>query len=128
MFIFAANFTYKYYTMIDLKKRIQDICKEKGIKQKDLAKEMDITPVALAALLQRGDPHISTMERIAKIFDMTLFELMAEKNDKDVSIQIVCPNCKKRIGLFPMVMDEANLETKEENPVPSSKDEKGGGE
>lgn len=78
------------------KLRIKDICRERGITQKELANKIGITEVGLTKIT-KGQSKISTLETIANALQVpisTLFE--AESNDT-----ILCPHCGKPIYLHP---------------------------
>lgn len=74
--------------------RIKEICKEKGILFKDLAARLGITDVGLRQSLQ-GNPTIGTLEKIAKVLDVEVTELLAPPKQGVVS----CPHCGKPINI-----------------------------
>lgn len=61
--------------------RIKEICKEKGILQKELADKIGVTDIALRASL-KGNPTVSTLEKVAKALDVTITELFAAPNNE----------------------------------------------
>lgn len=63
-----------------MKLRIKEICKEKGILQKELASTLGITDIALRASL-KGNPTISTLEKVANALNVEVVELFAKKED-----------------------------------------------
>ena len=60
--------------------RIKEICKEKGILQKELADKIGVTDIALRASL-KGNPTVGTLEKVAKALDVTITELFAAPNN-----------------------------------------------
>lgn len=60
--------------------RIKEICREKGITQKDLAEKIGISAVGLAKAIA-GNTTIGTLERVADALGVDITELFAEKGD-----------------------------------------------
>jgi transcriptional regulator with XRE-family HTH domain len=60
--------------------RIKEICREKGITQKDLAEKIGISAVGLAKAIA-GNTTIGTLERVANALGVDIVELFAEKGD-----------------------------------------------
>ena len=59
--------------------RIKEVCKEKGIFQKDLADKLGITDIALRASL-KGNPTIGTLEKVANALGVDITELFKQKS------------------------------------------------
>jgi transcriptional regulator with XRE-family HTH domain len=74
--------------------RIKEICKERKLLFKDLAKQLGVTDIALRASL-KGNPTIGTLEKIAFALNVPITELF-EQPQTDV---INCPNCGARLSL-----------------------------
>lgn len=74
--------------------RIKEVCKEKGILQKDLAEKLGITDIALRASL-KGNPTIGTLERVANALEVSITDLF-EPTKENV---IHCPNCGTTLEL-----------------------------
>lgn len=68
--------------------RIKEVCKEKGILQKDLAEKLGITDIALRASL-KGNPTIGTLEKVAKALDVPFTDLFEQPKQNVIH----CPNC-----------------------------------
>lgn len=64
----------KTYRNIELKKRIQTLCKEKGVTQTELANRIGITRATFSDNIG-GDMRLSTIEKIAKALDVNIKEL-----------------------------------------------------
>lgn len=60
--------------------RIKDICKQKGILQKDLAAKLGVTDIALRASL-KGNPTLATLEKVATALGVEVSELFAPSTD-----------------------------------------------
>lgn len=60
--------------------RILELCKEKGITQKDLAERIGMTPVGLAKAAS-GNPTVETLEKIAAGLGVEVVELFAKRGD-----------------------------------------------
>ena len=60
--------------------RIKEICRDKGITQKELAEKIGITAVGLAKAIA-GNTTIGTLEKVADALGVDVVELFAEKED-----------------------------------------------
>lgn len=72
--------------------RILELCKQKGITQKDLAEAIGMTPVGLAKAAN-GNPTFETLERIAEGLGVSVPELFAPQPTNTIT----CPHCGKPI-------------------------------
>jgi transcriptional regulator with XRE-family HTH domain len=68
--------------------RIVELCKQKGITQKELAERIGLSPVGLAKA-SNGNPTFDTLERIAQGLGVEVSELLAPTP----SNRFVCPKC-----------------------------------
>ena len=59
---------------------INDICKEQGITQKELAEKIGITPVGLNKAIN-GNPTKTTLEKVAKALNVKVSDLFAEDEE-----------------------------------------------
>lgn len=76
--------------------RIKEICKAKGITQKELAEKIGISAVGLAKALA-GNTTIGTLDKIASALGVSVAELF-EAPAPDV-VTIKCPHCGQPITL-----------------------------
>lgn len=76
--------------------RVLELCKQKGITQKDLAEKIGMTPVGLAKAAN-GNPTFETLEKIADGLGVTVPELFAPQPTNTIT----CPHCGKPIKLNP---------------------------
>ena len=74
---------------MNFKVRIKEICKERGILQKDLAVKLGITYIGLNKSLRGEYPQLQTLERIAAALDVPVVELF----ERPVSGNLSCPKC-----------------------------------
>lgn len=74
--------------------RIKEICKAKGITQKDLAESIGISAVGLAKAIA-GNTTIGTLEKIASALGVTVPELF----EVPKSAVLTCPHCGQPITL-----------------------------
>ena len=72
--------------------RILELCKQKGITQKDLAEKIGMTPVGLAKAAN-GNPTFETLEKIAVGLNVSVPELFAPQPTNTIT----CPHCGKLI-------------------------------
>ena len=56
--------------------------------QKDVARAMGISPVALSRLLHRGRPDYDTLERLADALGVDIPDLFEQSHTR-----LVCPHC-----------------------------------
>lgn len=63
-----------------IRTRIKNLCKERGMSQKDLAEKIGISPVGLAKALS-GNTTTATLERIATALNVSVTELFAPSTD-----------------------------------------------
>lgn len=91
--------------MIDIRQRIEELSREKGLSLTYIAERIGMPQPTLISALKTGDPKISVMMKIADVFGMTISEIMQDGNqNREATFSITCPNCGKKIGLFPMVI------------------------
>lgn len=68
--------------------RILELCKERGITQKDLAAQIGMTPVGLAKAAG-GNPTVDTLEKIAEALGVPVTELFVPTPTDTLR----CPHC-----------------------------------
>jgi len=68
--------------------RILEICKQRGLTQKDLAAKIGMTPVGLAKAAA-GNPTFDTLEKIALGLGVPIAELFAQQPTNTIT----CPHC-----------------------------------
>ncbi|MFA9389330.1 MAG: helix-turn-helix domain-containing protein [Prolixibacteraceae bacterium] len=66
--------------------RVKNICKEKGIKFKQLAEMMDVQPETVTRILTgKTNPSLSTLVNMANVLNVEVYELFEGYNaDKEV--------------------------------------------
>lgn len=74
--------------------RIKEICKEKGVMQKELAERLGVTDVALRQSL-KGNPTIGTLQKIAEALGVDFLELFVAPLNNSA----VCPHCGKPVAV-----------------------------
>jgi transcriptional regulator with XRE-family HTH domain len=80
---------------MDFRKRIKEVCQQKGITQKDLANKLGITDISLNKTLRGEYPQLQTLERIAAALNVPLPDLFTQPKENTVN----CPYCGGRIKL-----------------------------
>lgn len=76
--------------------RIKEICKAKGITQKELAEKIGISAVGLAKALA-GNTTIGTLDKIASALGVSVAELFEAPRYDEATI--TCPHCGLPITL-----------------------------
>lgn len=90
--------------MIDIKKRVKDLCKKEGISVSLLAEKLGMPQTTLDSIIKRGDPKISVVVDMAEVFGMTLSEFMQDERKGEPAYSFTLPDGTK-IGMFPMVIE-----------------------
>lgn len=73
--------------------RIKELCKERGITQKELASKIGISAVGLAKALG-GNTTIGTLEKVAEALGVPVWDLFAREEEI-----LTCPKCGARLKL-----------------------------
>ena len=76
-------------------KRIKELCKEKGILLKDLAKKLGISDAGLSQSINQPYPQLQTLERIANALDVEVVDLFPPSSRGTHR----CPHCGKPIEI-----------------------------
>lgn len=76
--------------------RIKELLKEKNMMQKELATAMGVSDVALRQSL-KGNPTIGTLQKIADILGVELWELFTASTSKGGNF--ICPNCGCKLDI-----------------------------
>lgn len=74
--------------------RIKELCKEKGITQKDLALKLGVAEMTLSRAA-KGNTSIELVARIADALGVSVSELFAPAPTN----AIICPHCGKSIRI-----------------------------
>ena len=91
--------------------RIKEICKAKGITQKQLATLVGITPIGLAKSL-KGNTTLCTLEKIATALNVPIQELFSPPTENKITL--ICPHCKGVVNVSLSVHGEQSKETDKE--------------
>lgn len=75
----------------NLSNRVKELCSQRGIQLKDLAKAMGIAPESLSRAIN-GNPQLSTITCIADNLGISISELFAVKEQIPLNAIIVCKN------------------------------------
>lgn len=74
---------------MEFRKRIKELCEEKGITQKELASRMGITDISLNKTLRGEYPQLQTLEKIAQHLGVELWQLFTQSRTLDNFIALV---------------------------------------
>lgn len=78
--------------------RIKELCKEKGITLSELADKIDMKSANLSvSLSDKGNPTITTLQKIATALNVPVSALFDEVQPNDNTIK--CPNCGTELQL-----------------------------
>ncbi|MFR9511375.1 MAG: helix-turn-helix transcriptional regulator [Rikenellaceae bacterium] len=77
-----------------MKLRVKEICKEKGITQKQLAEKIGVAEISLSRSINTN-PTLSTMENIATALGVEITELFSTSGNNGFT----CPNCGATLEL-----------------------------
>jgi transcriptional regulator with XRE-family HTH domain len=90
--------------MVDLRAKVKALCKLQGITQKELAKKIDISEVALnVSLRPDSNPAIKTIDKIANGLGVSLYELLRDESEQPEVLHTPfarCPHCGGKIELY----------------------------
>lgn len=87
-----------------MKLRVKEICKAKGITQKDLANILGVTEITLTRV-NNGNTSLSLLEKIASALNVPIQELFTAPMVGAASIS--CPHCGKSIAVSVSVKQDA---------------------
>ena len=79
-----------------MKLRVLEICKQKGLTQKELANKLRMLPEALSQTVN-GNPTKKMLEKIASALGVDITDLFEQPKKE----YFHCPECGARIELFP---------------------------
>lgn len=92
-----------------MKLRVKELCKQKGITQKELANTLGVTEITLTRV-NSGNCSLTLLERIATALNVPIQELFAAPLVGAASVS--CPHCGKSISVSVSVK-QTNTETGE---------------
>lgn len=64
---------------MEFRDKIKEICKERGLTQKELAAKIGVTDISLSKTLRGRYPQLQSLERIAKALNVPLSRLFEEE-------------------------------------------------
>lgn len=91
--------------------RLKELCKQKGITQKELANTLGVTEITLTRV-NSGNCSLTLLERIATALNVPIQELFNPPTANNVAL--ICPHCKGVVNVSLSVQGEQNKETNEE--------------
>ena len=79
--------------------RIKEILDQKGLKSKDLAEKMGVTPQYISGIIREQDgASVSMLSNIAKNLEVPLASLFDDYVTNDNSV--ICPYCGNRLSIL----------------------------
>lgn len=91
--------------------RLKELCKQKGITQKELANTLGVTEITLTRV-NSGNCSLTLLERIATALNVPIQELFNPTTENKITL--ICPHCKGVVNVSLSVHGEQNKETNEE--------------
>lgn len=91
--------------------RLKELCKQKGITQKELANTLGVTEITLTRV-NSGNCSLTLLERIATALNVPIQELFNPPSENKITL--ICPHCKGVVNVSLSVQGEQSEETKEE--------------
>ena len=74
------------------------ILKKRGIKQKELAEKLGITPQKLHSML-KNDPTVLSLQKIAEVIGCEMADFFPPSSKSVHSPELIYPHCHRRIVL-----------------------------
>ena len=74
--------------------KILELCKERGLTQKELAEKMGISRVGLSKAIN-GNTTITTLKKVAEALGVPVYDLF----DKPSCTSLTCPKCGTELEL-----------------------------
>lgn len=90
--------------------RLKELCKQKGITQKELANVLGVTEITLTRV-NSGNCSLTLLERIATALNVPIQELFNPPTANKITL--ICPHCKGVVNVSLSVHGEQSKETKE---------------
>ena len=90
--------------------RLKELCKQKGITQKELANVLGVTEITLTRV-NSGTCSLSLLERIATALNVPIQELFNPPTENKITL--ICPHCKGVVNVSLSVHGEQSEGTKE---------------
>jgi transcriptional regulator with XRE-family HTH domain len=91
--------------------RLKELCKQKGITQKELANTLGVTEITLTRV-NSGNCSLSLLERIATALNVPIQELFNPPSENKITL--ICPHCKGVVNVSLSVHGEQSEETNKE--------------
>ena len=66
-----------------LKQAVKQLCRTRGLTQRELAPQLGISQQTLSGILSRGNPQLDTLERFADFFHCSLDELTGRASNRE---------------------------------------------
>ena len=90
--------------------RLKELCKQKGITQKELANVLGVTEITLTRV-NSGNCSLTLLERIATALNVPIHELFSPPTENKITL--ICPHCRGVVNVSLSVHGEQSEETKE---------------
>lgn len=98
---------------MDIRHNVKVFCKLRNITQKELAAKIGMKENTFNIMLGKGNPQLSSLEKVAAGLGVSLSELVAESPSENLPTIVErevsylrCPNCGKKINIWAKAEDE----------------------
>lgn len=81
--------------------RIKELLKERNMTQKELAQKIGVSTVSLNRYMTgKGNPSVSSLEKIAEALDVEISELFVHRKTGETDSTITCPHCGNKFHII----------------------------
>lgn len=78
--------------------RIVTLCKERGVKQADLAEKLGVRRTSLSNAISKNTLSVKTLEMIAGFLEVDVLDLFDDLRSEKIQ-KFSCPHCGKQISV-----------------------------
>ena len=92
-----------------IRENFDRIRKEKGIKMKDLAAGLNVTPQSIYSCINGKNITVGTLQKIGDLLGVEAYELLKPTDTEPTqpkTPQIICPYCGKPLQIVPITNED----------------------
>lgn len=93
---------------MNLREKFKQLCKEKGMTQKDVADRIGMSDISLNRVFRMGNPNLQTLVKISNALGVEVWELLVDDDRVMRRSQsgFMCPKCGAKLKLVEDTGDE----------------------